>query len=63
MTRADAQSLIYEIINSGIVSEEIEDGLYELANTLCYGDFDDCEEFSSDCIGCQHLYGGAICEE
>ena len=62
MTRAEASKLIYEIINSGIVSEEIEDGLNDLANTLCYGEFEKCEETSPFCDNCKHL-GGTICEE
>lgn len=62
MTRAEASRTIYEIINSGIVSEEIEEKLTDLANTLCYGEFDKCEETSPYCAGCQHL-GGTVCEE
>ena len=63
MTRAEASGVIYEIINSGIVSEEIEEKLTDLANVLCYGEFDKCEETSPYCTGCQHLNGGAVCEE
>ncbi len=63
MTREKAQHIIYEIINSGIVSEEIEEGLNELANTLCYGEFEDCETTSPYCEGCKHLRGAALCEE
>jgi hypothetical protein len=63
LTRAKAQHIIYEIINSGIVSEEIEDGLNELANTLCFGEFEECEETSPYCENCRHLSGVAVCEE
>lgn len=62
MTRAEASKLIYEIINSGIVSDEIEQGLTELANILCYGEFEKCDESSPYCDNCKHL-GGTICEE
>ena len=63
MTREKAQSIIYEIINSGIVSEEIEEGLNELANTICYGEFEKCEATSPYCEGCRHLSGVELCEE
>ena len=57
MTREKAQHIIYEIINSGIVSEEIEEGLNELANTLCYGEFEECESTSPYCAECKYLCG------
>ena len=63
LTREKAQSVIYEIINSGIVSEEIEEDLTELANTICYGEFDKCEATSPYCENCQHLSGVDLCEE
>ena len=63
MTRAEASKLIYEIINSGIVSEEIEEGLNELVNTICYGEFEDCEETSPYCDGCRHQSEVVSCEE
>lgn len=63
MTRAKASKVIYEIINSGIVSEEIEEELTELANVLCYGEFEECEETSPYCENCRHQSGGAVCEE
>lgn len=63
MTRSQAQHIIYEIINSGIVSEEIEDGLNDLANVLCFGEFEECEETSPYCENCKHLGGNDLCEE
>lgn len=63
MTREKAQRVIYEIINSGIVSEEIEEELTELANTICYGEFEKCESTSQYCEGCTHLGGARLCEE
>ena len=63
LTREKAQSIIYEIINSGIVSEEIEEGLNELANTICYGEFEKCESTSPYFEGCRHLSGVELCEE
>lgn len=63
LTREKAQHIIYEIINSGIVSEEIEEGLNELANTICYGEFEKCEATSPYCEGCRHLSGVELCEE
>lgn len=63
MTRAEASKLIYEIINSGIVPEEIEEGLTDLANTLCYGEFEGCEETSPYCDNCRHKSEVESCEE
>ena len=63
MTREKAQSIIYTIINSGIVSEEIEEELNELANTICYGEFEECESTSPYCAECKYLSGGMLCEE
>ena len=55
MTREKARDIIYTIINSGIVSEEIEEELNELANTICYGEFEKCESPSPYCTDCKHL--------
>lgn len=63
MTREKAQNIIYKIINSGIVSEEIEEELNELANTICYGEFEKCESISPYCTECKHLGGTELCEE
>lgn len=63
LTREKAQGIIYTIINSGIVSEEIEEELNELANTICYGEFEECESTSPYCENCEHLGGTELCEE
>ena len=63
MTRAEASEIIYKIINSGIVSDEIEEELTELANTLCYGEFEECSETSPYCEGCIHQSEVKKCEE
>lgn len=34
ITRTEAISALYEIINSGIISEELEDKLQEVANLI-----------------------------
>ena len=63
MTREKAQDIIHKIINSGIVSEEVEEELSDLANTICYGEFEKCESTSPYCESCTHLGGVELCEE
>lgn len=56
MTREYAKSLLYDIINSGIISEELEEGLMELVATICKDSFELCEEPEvgiNYCEGCK----------
>ena len=57
MTRKEAINVIYEVINSGIISEEIEDNLQKIINCICEDDFDDCEADCDTvyCEGCPFL--------
>lgn len=43
MTRDDAVNTIYQIIYSGIISDELGDELMELCSCICNDDFDMCE--------------------
>lgn len=42
MTRYEAMSVIYEVINSGIIDSELEEELTEVVNHICDDDFDVC---------------------
>lgn len=42
MTSYEATNAIYEIINSGIISEEVETALTEVADCICEKGFDKC---------------------
>lgn len=56
MTRIEASHIIYEIINSGIISEELEDNLQDIANTICEDSFEKCpSECSIYCEGCKFM--------
>ena len=35
MSRKEAKELLYKLINSGVLSEDIEEALTELANAIC----------------------------
>lgn len=54
MDRFTAKDTIYKIINSGIISEELEEELVEVANCICFG-FEECSEPSPYCEGCVHI--------
>lgn len=58
MTREEAKYTIYEIINSGIISDELSDDLIEVCNHICNDDFEMCEcppEGRTNCCeGCKH---------
>lgn len=61
MTRIDALGIIYGLINSGILSEELEADLELLANKICTDSFDKCEipeGTISYCEGCKFLKAG-----
>lgn len=56
MTRDEAKNIIYDVINSGIISEELEDDLTEICNTICEDSFEDCkvpEIGINYCEGCK----------
>lgn len=46
MTRREAMDIIYQVINSGIIDSELEEGLTEVCNCIESDDFEeDDEEF------------------
>lgn len=47
MTRYEAREAIYEVINSGILNEELEERLTEVAECICDNDFETCPQ---DCL-------------
>lgn len=57
MTRDDAIHIIYEIINSGIITEELSDDLTKVCNHICNDDFEMCEYppegHTNYCEGCK----------
>lgn len=57
MTRSEASYVIYEIINSGIISEELEEELKDVANAICEDSFEKClgQECERYCDGCEFL--------
>lgn len=54
MTREDAKKIIYEVINSGIISEELEQELTDVANFICSDGFEKCKTTSPYCEDCEH---------
>jgi hypothetical protein len=44
MTRYEAKNVIYDVINSGIISEDLEENLVEVANCICDNGFEICPE-------------------
>lgn len=57
MTRKEAKSVIHEIIDSGIISEELEDDLQEVCNTICNDSFEMCsvpDIGPNYCEGCKY---------
>lgn len=44
MTRYEARDVIYSIINSGIVDEDLEDELTEIASCICENSFKECDD-------------------
>ena len=53
MTREDAKQIIYQLINSGILSEELEEKLEEVAKHICANDFEKCNG-TPYCKDCQY---------
>ncbi len=61
MTREEAKAAIYEVINSGIISEDLEERLQEAANCICENNFEPCkiderckQGYPNYCEGCQY---------
>lgn len=54
MTMNEAVMVIYEVINSGIISEELEQELTDVAHSICSNSFSDCEQTSPHCEGCEY---------
>lgn len=52
MTRARAIVTLYKIINSGLIDIDLEETLTEIANCICYDDFEECEGETNSCEGC-----------
>lgn len=40
MTRDEAEQVLYDIIGSGIISEELEESLSQIADAIVYDEFD-----------------------
>ena len=62
MSRKEAKELLYRLINSGVLSEDIEEALTELANAICENSITNCAadiECSygapNYCDGCEFL--------
>ena len=62
MSRKEAKELLYRLINSGVLSEDIEEALTELANAICENSIANCAadiECSygapNYCDGCEFL--------
>jgi len=56
MIRSDASYTIYEVINSGIISNELEERLQEVADAICENSFEKCSsECQRFCEGCEFL--------
>ena len=54
MTRLEAKTTLLEIINSGIINEELEERLNEIVNSLCADDYEPCYDRTIYCEGCKH---------
>lgn len=54
MTRNEAVKIIYEVINSGIISEELEQELTDVAHSICSDSFENCTHNSPYCEDCEY---------
>lgn len=78
MTRREAQQVIYEVINSGIIDTELTEALEEVCNHICDDGFEQCKVdercksgYPNYCEGCKYqdeqsvkeCYGEDNCEE
>lgn len=58
MTRFEATQTICEVINSGIISDELEERLQDVVNCICDDSFEECSDKEFDscyCDGCKFL--------
>ena len=61
MSRKEAKELLYRLINSGVLSEDIEEALTELANAICENSIANCAADKCSygapnyCDGCEFL--------
>ena len=57
MTRAEAIEILYQIINSEIISYDLQESLREIADNICGNTFLKCEidPRSYECEGCKYL--------
>jgi hypothetical protein len=56
MTRKEATAIIYDIVNSGILDEGLEEGLTEICEHICTDDFELCatsDDYPNYCEGCE----------
>lgn len=53
MTRREAKETIYKVINSGILSDELEQELTEVANHICDNEFEKCNGNDFDSCYCE----------
>lgn len=51
MTREEAVNVLYTLVNSGVLDEEIEESLGDIANHICNNDFEECKG-NPYCEGC-----------
>ena len=52
MTREEAVNVLYTLINSGVLDEELEESLGEIAENICDNSFEACDgtPYCEDCI-------------
>ena len=62
VSRKEAKELLYRLINSGVLSEDIEEALTELANAICENSIVNCAAdiectygAPNYCDGCEFL--------
>lgn len=51
MTRSEAKAIIYQVINSGIISDKLEIDLVDVCGAICEG-FEPCDDANEYCEGC-----------
>ena len=55
MTRRRASEVLYTLINSGILSDDMTEDLEEIVQHICYDNFEKCENGSVYCENCKFL--------
>ena len=51
MTREEAVTVLYTLVNSGILDSELEESLNDIATHICNDDFEECKG-NPYCEGC-----------